>query len=114
MSQSHPSHLQSAYSLNWDGHGAAPVSKEALHRTVRFLMALPLGSLAPSVGAEPDGYLTLEWHRSPRRVLSVSIGPDDDVHYAALIGASKANGTEPFHGDVSRSIVQLIHRVMGT
>jgi len=98
----------------WDGYGAAPVCAEAFTQACRFLEALPFGVPAPSVGAEPDGQLTLEWYRSPRRLLSVSISPDGDLHYAAILGPSKAYGTEAFFGEVPRTILGLIHRVQAT
>ncbi|MFN0315885.1 MAG: hypothetical protein ACKVQA_12715 [Burkholderiales bacterium] len=96
---------------NWDGYEAAPVSERAFQCAYEFLEALPLGAPAPSVGAEPDGHITLEWHQSPRRTLSISVSPESDLHYAALIGASKAYGTEPFFGEVPKEIMELIHRV---
>jgi len=97
---------------NWDGQGAAPVSEETYRIAYRFLEGLPLGIPAPSVGAEPDGHLTFEWYRSARRTLSVSISPEGDLHYAALIGASKAYGTEPFFADVPKVVLDLVSRVM--
>ncbi len=97
---------------NWDGYGAEPVSEEAYRLAYRFLEALPLGTPAPTVGAEPDGHLTLEWYRSPRRTLSVSVSPEGELHYAALLpGPSKAYGTEPFVGDVPVRILELIRDV---
>jgi len=45
---------------NWDGQGATPVFEETYRVAYRFLEALPLGTPAPTVGAEPDGHLTLE------------------------------------------------------
>lgn len=95
----------------WDGYDALPVTPETVKQAMRFLEALPLGTPAPSVGAEPDGQVTFEWYRSPRRILSVSISPEGEIHYAALLGSSKAYGTEPFFGEVPRVILQLIHRV---
>lgn len=97
---------------NWDGYGAEPVSDGTYYLAQQFLKALPLGTPAPSIGAEPDGHLTVEWYRSPRRTLSVSISPEGDLHYAALMGSAKAFGTEPFFGEAPRAIVDLIHRVM--
>ena len=49
---------------DWDGYEAKPVERDTLHNTWRVLESLPLGFPAPSIGAEPDGSLTLEWHRS--------------------------------------------------
>jgi hypothetical protein len=97
---------------NWDGQGADPVTNETYQAACFFLESLPLGTPAPSVGVEPDGQLTLEWYRSPRRTLSVSVSPEAELHYAALIGSSKAYGTEPFLGDPPKTILDLIHRIM--
>jgi hypothetical protein len=100
---------------NWDGYGAEPVTHDAYLNAYHFLEALPLGSFAPSVGAEPDGHITLEWYHSPRRVLSLSIGPDGELNYAALLpGYRKARGTERFVGNVPPPILQLINDVIPT
>ena len=97
---------------NWDGYGAEPVSDVTCQFAQQFLNVLPLGISAPRIGAEPDGHLTVEWYRSPHRTLSVSISPEGDLHYAALIGTAKAFGTEAFFGEAPKAIVDLIHRVM--
>lgn len=99
-------------SANWDGQGALPVSDESYRAAFKFIEALPLGTVAPSVGVEPDGEMTLEWYHSPRRTLSISFSKDGEMHYAALLGASKAYGTEPFFGDVPKIIMDLASRVM--
>ena len=96
---------------NWDGFQAIAVSQDTLRNTYLFLESLPLGFPPPSVGAEPDGELTLEWHCSTRRTLPVSVNPDDDLHYAALFGPNRVYGTEAFFGEVPRSILNLIRRV---
>lgn len=74
-------------------------------------VSLPIGFPAPSIGAEPDGHLTLEWHRSPRRTLSLSVSPDDELHYAGLFGPSRVYGTEAYFGEVPKSVLHLIRRV---
>lgn len=98
-------------SPNWDGYGAAPVGKDAISAAHRFMWVLPLGIPAPSVGAEPDGNVTFEWHRSARRTLSVSVTSDGELHYAALIGPGRAYGTELFFGEIPRAVMDLIRRV---
>lgn len=97
---------------NWDGYDALPVTEDTYRLTYEFLEALPLSTPLPSVGAEPDGHITLEWHSAPRRTLSISISPDGELHYAALLGDRKRYGTEPFFGEAPETIVELIHRVM--
>ena len=96
---------------NGDGYGAQCVREETYHLAHQFLTALPLSIPVPSIGAEPDGHLTVEWYRSPQRTLSVSISPDGDLHYAALLGSAKTCGTEPFTGAVPKVVADLIHRV---
>src|SRR5258708_5381123 len=69
---------------NWDGYGAARVDQDTFRQAYRFLEALPLGTPVPSLGAEADGHLTLEWYRNPNRLLSVSVSPEGTLYYAAL------------------------------
>lgn len=96
---------------NWDGYGAQPVDDETCRLAYEFLTALPQDAPVPSVDAEPDGHLTFEWYRSPERTLSVSINAEGNLHFAALLGLTKACGTEPFAGEVPKIISDLIPRV---
>ncbi|MGD1001819.1 MAG: hypothetical protein ABSA67_14085 [Candidatus Brocadiia bacterium] len=96
---------------NWDGYGAAAIKDETYRIASRFLESLSLRTPTPSVGAEADGELALEWYVAPRRTLSVSVGPDGYLHYAALFNDSKAFGTEPFVADVPPAILNLIQQV---
>ena len=96
---------------NWDGFWAEPVTQDTLRQAYLFLELLPLGFPAPSIGAEPDGQLTFEWHRAARRTLSVSVSPDGDLHYAALIGPNRVYGTEAFVDEIPDTIIALIRRI---
>jgi hypothetical protein len=96
----------------WDGYDAKPVSTATFLQAILFLKSLPLDVTAPSVGAEPDGDLTFEWYGSPSRTLSVSIGPDSVLHYAAVLGPRKAYGVEPFLGALPQVIVDLIRQII--
>jgi hypothetical protein len=96
---------------NWDGYDALPLDEDSFENAVRFLRALPLGTRLPSIGAEPDGHVTLEWHRAPRRTLSVSVAPGELLHYAALLGPARTCGSESFYGEVPKRILDLIRDV---
>jgi hypothetical protein len=96
---------------NWDGYNAYPVAADTYDFARQFLQALPLYSAPTSIGAEPDGHLTLEWHKSSRWLLSLSISPEGMLYYAALFGSSKQYGSEPFLGNVPQQILNLINRV---
>lgn len=98
---------------NWDCHGALPVEQDTLRNTYLFIEALPLGTPLPSIGAEPDGHLTLEWYRQPRWALSVSVSPDGILYYAAFFGTDDVRGSESFFGEVPDILLGLIRRVTG-
>lgn len=95
----------------WDGYNALPVTWDSHCDADRFLRALPFQTSAPSIGAEPDGQITLEWGPSKQRRLSVSISPDGELHYAALLGPEKTCGTVPFFDEVPDTILSLIRKV---
>jgi hypothetical protein len=97
--------------VGWDGCNAALVEQDTLRNAYFLIESLPFGVPHPSIGAEPDGHLTLDWYRSPQRTLSVSVSPDGDLHFAALLGTRTRYGTEPFSGDFPQSILTLIREV---
>jgi hypothetical protein len=66
---------------------------------------------APSIGAEPDGVLTMEWHCSERRTLSVSVSSGEELHFAGLFGSNRVYGTETFPGQIPKPILDLVRRV---
>jgi hypothetical protein len=94
----------------WDGYQALPVSSSSIDRAVQFVESLSHELEAPAVGAEPDGQVTLEWYRGPRQVLSVSVSPDGDLHYAALVGRNRHYGTIA-PGEPIDTLVGLARRV---
>ena len=88
---------------NWDGYGAQAVREETYDLAHQFLAALPLSTPVPSIGAEPDGQITVEWYRSPQWTMSVSISPDGDSHTQLCSGRPR-----PAVG--SRLLVQIPSR----
>jgi len=100
-------------SRNWDGFGATGLSSDTVYTAWRVGQVIPFGLFRPSVGAEPDGQITLEWHVAPRRTLSVSVDGAGNLHYAALLGSDrKAFGTESFVGVVPDRILDLIYSII--
>ncbi len=104
--------FEECHEPGWDGYGAEAVSHRTYQYAYWFLKSLPPGIPMPTTGVEADGHLTFEWYRDPSRVLSVSISPEGDLHYAALLGRiSRLSGTEPFLGDVPENILRIIRRL---
>ena len=96
----------------WDGYDAQPVRVETYFHVISFLESLPGVLPIPTVGVESDGNITLEWYKSPQRLLSVSVSPFGELHYAALIGPKKSYGTETFSGEIPHEILDLMRRVI--
>jgi len=96
---------------NWDGYGANALDPESHMLAKSFLENLPLGIIAPSIAADPDGQVTVEWYKSSRSLVSISFDPVGILHYASIIGSRKANGSEPFIGSIPRVILDLTHKV---
>jgi hypothetical protein len=96
---------------NWDGYDARPVEGLTVLKACQFLETIPLDTHHPSVSASPDGNISFDWDSSSSRSLSVSIGSDGSIHYAALLGPNKTYGTEYFFGDAPKNILEIITRV---
>jgi hypothetical protein len=95
----------------WDGHGALAVEQDTLRCTYMLIESLPLGFPRPTVGAEADGQLTLEWYKSSLRLVSVSIDPSGCLHYAGLYGVGKKYGTLPFFGEAPKELLRLVEEL---
>jgi hypothetical protein len=96
---------------DWSIDGANPVQLETLRNAYRFIKALPYGCPLPSIGAEPDGHVTLDWYRATNWVLSVSVSPEGMLYYAALLGEEDPRGACRFDGEVPETILYLIRRI---
>ncbi len=95
-------------SPDWDGFSAMPVQQETLTAAYMLIDSLPLNFPQPAVGAEPDGQITLEWHRAPHRTLSVSIDRDGFLHYAGLYGANRQYGRIAYFSSVPKELLRLV------
>lgn len=97
---------------NWDGYSADPVTQSHVHQARRILQSLPPEIPVPSLGAEPDGCVTMEWYQSTHQLLSVSVDDKGKLYYAALIDDESPHGTVQFTGQFPDVLVDLIRRVL--
>jgi hypothetical protein len=96
---------------DWDGFEAKPIKHETYCNAIAFLESLPNNIPAPTIDAEPDGHIAFEWYQSTYRLLSISIGPNAEMNYAALLGQNKAYGSIIFTGETPKELLDLIQRV---
>src|SRR2546425_873618 len=90
--------LDAAYAAaqveDWDGEGSASVELSTYVYASQFLRLLPSTIPIPEIAADRDGEILFEWDFGRRQILSVSVGRDGTLTYAALIGYTKTHGTE--------------------
>jgi hypothetical protein len=98
----------------WDGDGAAGIDPVAVSLTTRFVRALPDTIPLPEFAPEPDGSISVDWIRSPHRMLSLSIGRSDRLAYAWLDGTDKGHGVARFDGqNVPPRVLEAIKDILG-
>ena len=97
---------------DWDGYGAAPANESSTAWARKVLSAFPDCLGVPDIAFEPDGDAGLEWWRGPDRVLSVSVGRNGELRYAARLNASRAIGTEIFADGLPKRLVQAAYELV--
>lgn len=96
---------------NWDGHGAAPVNRLSAEWAGRLLDDLPAGLAAPEIGVAPDGNIVLEWIGDRKDVLSISVEPDGEIHFAMRSPTTKLTGKEAYVGGLSPALAEALDAV---
>lgn len=91
----------------WDGYGAYPVSKESVNHAISFINSLPESLEDPSIGADPNGDITIEWYKDVHRVFSVSVTKDGELIYAAHICGRVINKEDKNSGNLVSAIKLL-------
>jgi len=97
---------------NWDGYGAMPISRETYSEARKLLRMVPSSLPRPDISAEPDGEITFEWYREKYSVFVISVGGNNLITYAGLLGKSnKIHGTEYFADELPEIIRHCIRRL---
>lgn len=107
------SELEECSERGWDGYNAEPVSHAAYFYAYKFVEALPCSLALPTVSADADGHLVLEWYVSTTRLLNVAISADGELFYSGQFDGPRSRGCESFLGHVPQAISVLIRRVYG-
>lgn len=102
---------QQCREVNWDGEGADAIEQETYQTACHLLESLPGGYPAPTIAAEADGQISLEWYRQPRQLVTVSISRDKTLYWAALVGSEDPRGSCQFAGEFPGTLLYWIERV---
>lgn len=106
--------IQLANKDNWDGEGAKGLEPQTIQNAVSFLKALPHQYAPPIIGPEPDGELAFEWLGHGPWVLSVSVGPQKQITYAAKLGegAPVHDKEEWEEGAIPSRLAEILRQVV--
>ena len=83
---------------NWDGEGGLAVTREIVSVAQKFVDKLPNHLGKPDVAATPQGEIDFDWVINPDVMLTVSIGPSNEIAFAGLFHGARLNGGEPWTG----------------
>ncbi len=98
---------------NWDGYHALPIAVETYEAACCFVRVLQSNLLPSDVSAEPDGEISLEWFRGPKRVFSLSVGPKHRVSFAGIDGSDEWYGASTFHDKIPNRVFESIQGIVG-
>ena len=98
--------LRDCSQADWDGYGAAPANKLSAEWAGKALDAFPPQLGVPEIAFEPDGDVGLEWWQTSDRVLSVSVGTNGEVRYAARLGGARLAGTEMLTDGLPQRLIE--------
>ena len=86
-------------------------TSEVLNSFNEFTKLLPSTFPVPEFGIDPDGEISLDWIRSRRSMLSISIGPNNTLNFAGKFGRAKVHGFEIFNGEIPDEIIRNLERL---
>lgn len=96
----------------WDGKTAAPISVEVYRKTAILIEAFSTEAIAPMLGAEVDGSLTLEWiKRRNRFIVKISIHDQGSCKYMTIFNGEKQEGFMPISKNIPENIIEIIRKL---
>jgi len=87
--------VQDCTEPNWDGYGAQAVRQESIEFAASVLSRLPVALRPDSIGVDPDGSVSADWHR---RDMIISASFDEgEITYAVTSDAGSICGVFNVH-----------------
>ena len=96
---------------NWDGYQAFKAEPSALPYAFEFLNLLPLSTPFPEIAIDNYGEIAIEWDYGSRKVISIRVGKDGTLTFAALDGYNSVHGVETLQDAIPETIALWMDRV---
>ena len=97
--------LKEAGTDNWDGEGALGLDARTVTVAQQLVDKLPSYIPKPDVTATPHGEVDFDWVIDSDLMLTVSVGPSNEIAFAGLFHGARLNGREPWMG----MLPQFVH-----
>jgi len=92
---------------DWDGNGAAPVSRDAIEHALSFLESLPLVGQVFEPFAHPNGSVGLEAHNADKAAYLI-VSPMNRFAYVLRMGETVHRGND-VDASVMRRVLELLY-----
>jgi len=109
---------QALVSLIWEREQQSGSADEAriapsvVPHALAFASLIPAGYPHPEIAADPDGEVSFDWLGRSERILSVSVGPNGRLAFAARFSDDeRLSGALPLKDEFPRIILQALQRV---
>jgi hypothetical protein len=93
----------------WDGYNAAPITRDAVIRTLRLIYELSEMIQPPNLVPSPGGYISFEWHDPDRHVVSVSPKAEVIVWAAVLAEDDSQYGKSPIRKGWPSGVLNILY-----
>lgn len=94
---------------NWDGYDAPALKPQVFQYAKQFIASIPFDLPVPEIGASPQGDISFEWCLGPKKIVSVGVSSNGEIHFASLIGYRRVFGSFPFDGVFDGQLYSLVH-----
>ena len=102
---------RAAAAPGWDGHGALPVQLLAVRKADLLVASLPWNVPCPSVTADPDGEVSLDWDAGRDALFGVSVRADGRLAWAGRLGDERVTGIGFLKTGVPAVVIEWAGRV---
>ena len=94
--------LKKSGKQNWDGEGAAPVTKDTVKVAEKIVDELPGDMSPPDIYANPRGNIEFDWHLDNGTMFTISIEEDGTVGFSGLYDRkTRLAGMQPdYNGEI--------------
>lgn len=97
---------------DWDGYGSKPINRDAVENAKGVLLALPKDIPIPSLSADTDGEVCIDWMTSSRaRIVSASVNAQGEIAWAAMCNEEKDHGLTSIE-EFNLMVLPWIRRVL--